>query len=79
MLDEIKGNDTEKQGLGHYREISNRIAFLIAVVIKNDAYVVQFFEPSASAYPLSDLKFQVLFRCFAQRAKEPQPISVRQK
>lgn len=40
MLDEIKGNGTEKQGLDHYREISNCTAFLTAAVIKNDAYVV---------------------------------------
>ena len=40
---------------------------LHALAIEKDPYMVQFFEPTASAYSPSDLKFEVLSEYFVKR------------
>ena len=57
MLDEIKGTNTEMPDFGQHWDISKGSISLFQIVIKKDPYVVQFFGPNPSAYPLSNLEF----------------------
>ena len=62
-MDETKGCNIDKPDIGQYWEISNGSASFHALVIEMDPYMVQFFEPTATDYRLSDYGRSNLYNC----------------
>ena len=59
--------DIKKSNVDRFWEISIVSVSLQALAIEKDPYMVHFFEPTASAYSPSDLKFDVLSEYFVKR------------
>ena len=59
--------DIKKANVDPFWEISIVSVSLHARAIEKNPYMVQIFEPAASAYSPSDLKFEVLSEYFVKR------------